>query len=526
MSATAVGGLDLVMVGAAILVRMAAQSREQQRRMEAERRRREEHQQELQRQTEERERQRLREEERQRQLEEKERQRRMEEERQRSIERAWQQTRQVLQGEIEQVRSAPERQKLAVSLEDMASSWLRAMRDNDIAAAEKAVSDLRQKIFSARADEKMLDSRSDDLSQLLEKLGREAPGGFAEELEALRKEKGESIGHLSIEEQAKRIGALKAKTRKLAAEIAQANALSLDDLVEEAVFIPEAPGESPSEDEDSATGVELVADICEFGERLAFFDEDEAERLKPLVVEAKRGASMERLKLIRRQIKAAYGRLRENAVLTDMFKRDMRDFLPPMRKAKGTEKLCRRMEELLLAPVVTREAYNGVYRDVKKVFEEQMEAITDALLAEKVERTLSQMGYTLMDEEGKPVELKAGEVRMLSTPYEGYRVRVKVGQDGTIATRLVRVVGSEEEKASVSEYQKQADIEVGKKWCANLKQIHEALAKEGLPVKDIFRREPGEEPLDVVVDASVRKQRKQAAGAERPQERLRERNLS
>ena len=136
------------------------------------------------------------------------------------------------------------------------------------------------------------------------------------------------------------------------------------------------------------------------------------------------------------------------------------------------------------------------------------------------------MGYTLMDEEGKPVGLKAGEVRMLSTPYEGYKVRVKVGQDGTLATRLVRVVGSEEEKASISEYQKQADIEGGKKWCANLKQIHEALAKEGLPVKDIFRREPGEEPLDIVVDASVRKQRKQAAGAERPQERLRERNIS
>ncbi|MCR5219718.1 MAG: hypothetical protein K6E31_01825 [bacterium] len=161
---------------------------------------------------------------------------------------------------------------------------------------------------------------------------------------------------------------------------------------------------------------------------------------------------------------------------------------------------------------------------VKKVFLEQMEIITDALLAEKVERTLKQMGYTLMDEEGRPVELKAGEARLLSTPYEGYRVRVKVGQDGAIATRLVRVVGSEEEKTSVSEYQKQADIEVGKKWCANLQQIHEKLAEEGLPVRDIFRKEPGEEPLDIIVDASIRKPRKQATSAERPQERLREKN--
>ena len=67
---------------------------------------------------------------------------------------------------------------------------------------------------------------------------------------------------------------------------------------------------------------------------------------------------------------------------------------------------------------------------------------------------------------------------------------------------------------------------MGKKWCANLKQIHEELAKEGLPVKDIFRKEPGEEPLDIVVDASMRKQRKKAAAGERPQEHLRERNIS
>ena len=54
----------------------------------------------------------------------------------------------------------------------------------------------------------------------------------------------------------------------------------------------------------------------------------------------------------------------------------------------------------------------------------------------------------------------------------------------------------------------------------------ETLEEEGLPVKDIFRKEPGDEPLDVIVDASVRKSRKQAAGAERPQERLRERSSS
>ncbi|MCR5219704.1 MAG: hypothetical protein K6E31_01755 [bacterium] len=442
----------------------------------------------------------------------------------RLVEQTWQQTSQMLRREIDQVRSVPERQNLTSLLNGMASVWRQAMMNNDAPATEKALAGLRQKIFSAQADEKMLDSRRDELSRLLTKLSAEAPSGFAPELEALRKDGNSKNSSLSIEEQTKRIEALKSKARKLAGEIAQANALSLDDLVEETVFIPEPVDNKQSKEDEDAAGVALVADICDFGGRIAFFDEREAERLKPLVLEAKQGTTMTRLKLIRGEIKTIYGHLRECAVLTDMFKRDLRDFLPPMRKAQGTEQLCRRMEELLEASNVSRDAYDKIYMSVKKVFLEQMETITDALLAEKVEGTLKQMGYTLMDEEGRPVELKAGEARLLSTPYEGYRVRVKVGQDGAIATRLVRVVGSEEEKTSVSEYQKQADIEVGKKWCANLKQIHEALAEEGLPVRDIFRKEPGEEPLDIIVDPSIRKPRKQAKGAERPQERLRERN--
>ena len=449
-----------------------------------------------------------------------------EEQRQHLVEQTWQQTCQMLRKEIAQVRSAPERQNLVSSLEGMTSVWRQAMLNNDTPAAEKAISNLRQKIFSARTDEKMLDSKRDDLSRLLTKLDSEAPAGFAPELEALRKGSNGENANISIEEQTKRIEALKAKARKLAGEIAQANAISLDDLVEETVFIPEPADRNAPEKDETKAGVELVADICDFGGRVAFFDEREAERLKPLVLEAKQGTSMTRLKLIRGQIKTTYGYLRERAVLTDMFKRDLRDFLPPMRKAQGTEALCQRMEDLLTAPNISRDAYDEIYMSVKKVFLEQMETISDALLAEKVERILKQMDYTLMDEEGRPVELKAGEARLLSTPYEGYRVRVKVGQDGAIATRLVRVVGSEKEKASVSEYQKQADIEVGKKWCANLQQIHEALAKDGLSLMDIFRKEPGEEPLDIIVDPSMRKQRGQAAAGEQPKEILREKSIS
>ena len=316
------------------------------------------------------------------------------------------------------------------------------------------------------------------------------------------------------DEQKRLVKELMGKAQKLASEAAQANALSLDGLVEEIAFIPPVVDEN-AEEAEGALKASMIQDICDFGSRVAFFNENEADRLKPLVIEAKHGADSARLKLIRSQIKTTYGRLREQAVLTDMFKQDIRDFLPPMRKAKDMEKLCLRMEDLLTAPVITREEYNDIYKAVKGVFEEQMETITDALFAEMIEKKLTGMGYELMDEQGAPATLEAGEMRLLSTPYDGYKVRVKVNKNNTIATRLVRVVGSEEEKASVSEYQRQQDVETGKKWCHDLDKFYKAMEDEGLPMKTIMRKEPEEEPLDIIVDKSVQKQRRTAAVEQR-----------
>ena len=188
-----------------------------------------------------------------------------------------------------------------------------------------------------------------------------------------------------------------------------------------------------------------------------------------------------------------------------MFKRDIRNFLPPIRKARDTERLCLRMEELLTASVISRNEYNSVYKEVKSVLAEQLVNIADAVFAEKISETLSKIGYTLLDENGRPANLTPGQMRMIDTPYEGYRARVKVGKNHTLITRLVRVVGSESEKASVSEYQLQQDIETGKKWCKDVQNFYDTLKDDGIAMTVAFSKEPGEEPLDVVVDSSVKK---------------------
>ena len=224
----------------------------------------------------------------------------------------------------------------------------------------------------------------------------------------------------------------------MAGEISQANSISLEGITEQTFIIP--PVTSVVDKSHSSESTELLQDICDFGGRVAFYDESTADNLKPLIVEANNGVEISRLKLILSQVKTTYNNLREQAVLTAMFKRDIRDFLPPMRKAHNTEGLCLRMDELLTSPVISRDEYNSVYKEVKAVLVEQLKYISEAFFAEKISENLSGLGYTLLDENGNTANLTPGQVRMIDIP--GYRVRVKVGQNNTVVTRLVRLVGS------------------------------------------------------------------------------------
>ncbi len=236
--------------------------------------------------------------------------------------------------------------------------------------------------------------------------------------------------------------------------------------------------------------------------RLSFFRQEETDKAKPLIIEAKEGAGTLRLKAIRDQIKTTYGALREREALTRMFRQDLQEFSAAMKQAQGTEELCATIEELMKAEYISREDYSKVYTSVRRVFQSQAESIIDTVFTSRIESELAEMGYQLLDEEGNPVKLSQGKIHTLDTPYDDYQLRVRVGEDKSITTRLVRTVGSEAEKSSVSEYQRQKDIETGRKLCSDLDRIHSNLRNDGLILHEVMRKEPDEEDIDVAVDKS------------------------
>ena len=426
-----------------------------------------------------------------------------------TIREAWRQTQQELKAEASGIISTSEHGKIIEAVNEAEARYKKAITDGDSASAMQIISNIREKMFSIHADEMMLKDKQNRLLAMIADIETKAPAGFRTELEALRKNL--PPDNVPVDEKSRSLNALTQRLRKVIYDISAISRISIENLEEDKVFFPpvhEEIHDNPSE----AVNAKLLDDICDFGLRIAFFSKDEAEVAKSLILEAKEGAvSTFRLKAIRDQIKTTYGYLRERSVLTSMFQQDCQEFLSVMRKAKGTEELCSKINLLLQEKYISREDYNEIYKATRAVLEKQSEAIIDTIFMSKVETELEEMGYQLFDEEGNPVQITKRQIYTLDTPYEGYMLRVRVGDNHTVATRLVRVVGSDEEKLSVSEYQRQKDIETGRKLCGDLEKFYDSLKSQGISVNDIVRKEPEQEAIDVVVgkkSATHRKKRK------------------
>ena len=414
---------------------------------------------------------------------------------------------------IDAVSDANERKNLKSQFHTISNKLQADIETYKEVAPDALFREIRQKILSVQMDEQMARSQNDEFKMIESLLNGKIPSGFLPEWNEIQTEM-KKTNALTLQNKIKSLAALLARTRAFAKKTALASNISLTGLVEEKYTIPirtfDSENKGCEKNEKSEKLASFLADIADFGARVAFFDENEARKLRPLIDEATSETTRAdefRLSAIRDEIKMRYGKLKEQKILTEIFKDELRGTLPLIKRMRGAETLIARMEDMLAASEIPRGEFMPLYGDIKILLADQLDRITDEAVAEKVGGVLSEMGYTLVGEDGE--NLTAREVNFIESPYEGYQVKVKVDKGGTLSTRLVRVVGSEGEKNSASEYQRQKDIEIGRKWCKDLGAFHERMRSQGLEFKATFRKEPEEQPLDVVVRADSANKKKE-----------------
>lgn len=227
-----------------------------------------------------------------------------------------------------------------------------------------------------------------------------------------------------------------------------------------------------------------------------------AEELEPLVAELGNGSDDQRFEMIRDTIRLKYGAVKD-AVATTVIRREALQALPDqVRDLPGGTELTSMLESLLNQPLISVEEYREAVRQTHDLLYKRHEE--QALLG-RVRDTLEQLGYvTLSGKDGITEEgLQAGEVFFVETPWEGYRVMLRLSPQGELLTRLVRLVATEEERQTITSYQRQKDVEVARRWCHDYDKLIAGMEQQGVTCTVNLRKAPEEEEVLCMVDAAA-----------------------
>jgi hypothetical protein len=390
--------------------------------------------------------------------------------------------------------------------------------------------DLQRRIREEEVDEEQCLARAEDVSKKIAELRGKEIAPWEKVLVRLESEAERPAG-ASASEHLLRLQCVRDELAEMERLLPVASGADIDAL-RETPYAPAAPsGPQPGGGpEDDARA--CIHEIRDEADRIARLDAWEGERLRPVLNGLKADTPFPgRLFLLRRQLRATSARLRERAALTTLFREKLAvlDNLLQAAQASGRDftetaaTLARRCETLAGGKYVDRAAFMALYEDVCRFVFARNEEIADALLAQKVGDVLDELGYELLTD-AEPVPLAPDRVQYLESPYEGYRVMVKVGGRGEVSVRLVRVVADEKERTAEGEYQRQKDVEAGRKWCRDCDGFLDKMREQGIPLDVSVRREPEESEVLVVVDRAQEPRRKRARPA--PAAKMRDMGLN
>jgi len=235
---------------------------------------------------------------------------------------------------------------------------------------------------------------------------------------------------------------------------------------------------------------------------LARLDAAVAAPFLPLLAEVADSVDEQRLALVRDSIRLTYGEVKEATAASVMHREALQTLPEQVRQLPGGTELATLLESLLEQPLISAEEYRGAVQQAHDLLYRYHEE--QALLA-RVQDTLEQLGYaTLAGKDGiTEAGLLAGEVFFVETPWEGYRVMLRLSPQGELLTRLVRLVATEDERKTVSTYQKQKDLEVARRWCHDYDKLIAGMELQGITCAVNLRKAPEEEEVLYLVDAAA-----------------------
>ena len=230
--------------------------------------------------------------------------------------------------------------------------------------------------------------------------------------------------------------------------------------------------------------------IEEVGDRLGeVAPELLTERLETLRREAADSDFPQRVKAIADEFRMIFQKVQEQRFLDSYFRGKLQAAATCLAPSHA---LGREVEETLRLPMVSRKVFDELWRRLETELTRRMEQEKRDIIETRLRESLEKLDYVVRGpglEESLSARLEKGEICRLETKYPDYHLLMRFAPEGGLVIRLIKVVGSEREKAEVGEFQRQKDQELMKEWCKNLDAFREHLMTVGIVLIEDIRLE-------------------------------------
>lgn len=244
----------------------------------------------------------------------------------------------------------------------------------------------------------------------------------------------------------------------------------------------------------------LIVEIQDYAEMIRNIDDHVYTEIRALINGIEEERYLQRLEMVRDNIKVRYGKVKEDAAWTSVYKETLCKIREKVASFENSRELLAIMGQIMDERHIDKNEYESI---LKRATEFIIGAEMKRETASRLRQNLEGLGYSVIggDETGSGIEKE--EVVYLDTRWDGYKVLAKFTVDGELSTRIVRVVSSEEEKSSVSTYQRQKDKEIARQWCKDYDRFLENLRYEGLATDIKLRKEPDTEEVIYIIDKNI-----------------------
>ncbi len=221
------------------------------------------------------------------------------------------------------------------------------------------------------------------------------------------------------------------------------------------------------------------------------------------------------IKLLLDQVKIDLGRINTKKIRTNIYKLQLKSYINLLKGYLDTSqseedfrqttyysqllKLIQKSEDMLNEKYINKEDFYDLQNAIVALLNDIQKYFEYVQLKESIKKdlyeTLDKLGYKLIDTSIME-KLANGELVYIDLPYDpDYKVQVKLTKDNRIYFRLVKF----SEYPQPTEYEKQKDYEIAKKWCQDYDKILNLLRQNGIFIETLQRLEPEQTEISYIL---------------------------